>query len=63
LSHPNYAIVAAEIAVLPLALHLYLLALVFTVLNALVLAVRIRAESRALATAREQRLVTPPDQP
>ena len=55
LSHPNYAIVAAEIAVLPLALHLYLLALVFTVLNALVLGIRIRAEARALATVRERR--------
>jgi methyltransferase len=49
LSHPNYAIVAAEIAVLPLALHLALLALIFTVLNALVLVIRIRAEARALA--------------
>ncbi|WP_425906240.1 isoprenylcysteine carboxyl methyltransferase family protein [Nitrobacter sp. TKz-YC02] len=55
LSHPNYAIVVAEIAVLPLALHLYLLALVFTVLNALVLGIRIRAETRALATVRERR--------
>jgi methyltransferase len=55
LSHPNYAIVVAEIAVLPLALHLYLLALVFTVLNALVLSIRIRAETRALATVRERR--------
>lgn len=55
LSHPNYAIVAAEIAVLPLALHLYPLALVFTVLNALTLAIRIRAETRALAMVRERR--------
>lgn len=55
LSHPNYAIVTAEIAVLPLVLRLYLLALVFTVLNGLVLAIRIRAEARALAMAREQR--------
>jgi methyltransferase len=54
LSHPNYAIVAAEIAVLPLALHLASLALIFTVLNALVLVIRIRAESRALAAARRQ---------
>ncbi len=48
LSHPNYAVVAAEIAILPLALHLPLLALIFTGLNAAVLAVRIRAETRAL---------------
>jgi len=52
LSHPNYAIVAAEIAILPLALHLVLIASIFTVLNALALVIRIRAESRALATVR-----------
>jgi methyltransferase len=52
LSHPNYAVVAAEIALLPLVLGLPLLAAVFTVLNAAVLAVRIRAESRALAASR-----------
>jgi methyltransferase len=49
LSHPNYAVVAAEIAVLPLALYLPWIAAVFTVLNAIVLTVRIRAENRALA--------------
>jgi methyltransferase len=46
LSHPNYAVVAAEIAVLPLALHLPLVALVFTLVNA---GIRIRAEAGALA--------------
>lgn len=46
--HPNYALVAAEIAVLPLALGLPPLALLFSVLNALVLAIRLRAEERAL---------------
>lgn len=51
LSHPNYAVVAAEIAILPLALHLPLLALIFTGLNAAVLAVRIRAETRALSVS------------
>jgi methyltransferase len=49
LAHPNYVVVAAEIAVLPLALHLPWLALVFTVLNAGMLFVRIRVEARALA--------------
>ncbi|MFL6827269.1 MAG: isoprenylcysteine carboxyl methyltransferase family protein [Bradyrhizobium sp.] len=49
LSHPNYAVVAAEIAVLPLLLGLTWLAAIFTVLNAAVLAIRIRAENRALA--------------
>jgi methyltransferase len=53
LSHPNYAVVAAEIAVLPLVLDLPLLAAIFTVLNAAVLAIRIRAENRALAASRE----------
>jgi methyltransferase len=52
LSHPNYAVVAGEIAVLPLALGLPILAGVFTLLNALVLAIRIRAETRALASSR-----------
>ena len=52
LPHPNYLLVAAEIAVLPLVLGLELYALLFTVLNAAVLTVRIRAENRALAAAR-----------
>jgi methyltransferase len=51
LSHPNYAIVVGEIAVLPLTLGLPLLAGVFTVLNAAVLAIRISAENRALAAS------------
>lgn len=50
LSHPNYAVVVAEIALLPLALHLPVIALTFSVLNALVLLIRIRIESDALAT-------------
>jgi methyltransferase len=49
LSHPNYVVVAGEIAVLPLVLHLPVIAVVFTILNAIVLAIRIRAETRALA--------------
>jgi methyltransferase len=53
LSHPNYAVVAGEIALLPLVLGLPLLAAVFTILNAAVLAIRIRAENRALAASRE----------
>ena len=48
-SHPNYAVVVAEIALLPLALHLPLLAAIFTVLNAAVLVIRIRIEARELA--------------
>jgi methyltransferase len=53
LSHPNYAVVTGEIALLPLGLGLPLLAVVFTILNAAVLAIRIRAENRALAASRE----------
>jgi methyltransferase len=48
-SHPNYAVVVAEIALLPLALHLALLALIFSGLNAAVLVVRIRTEAHALS--------------
>ena len=50
--HPNYLLVAAEIAVLPLALGLETYALVFSVLNAAVLTIRIPAEGRALAELR-----------
>jgi methyltransferase len=46
--HPNYALVVAEIAVLPMALHLPWVAVVFSILNALVLTIRIRAEEQAL---------------
>ena len=54
LSHPNYAVVVGEIAALPLALHLPVVAAVFSVLNAAVLAIRIRAETRALSAASAQ---------
>ena len=52
LSHPNYAVVIGEIAVLPLVLGLPWLAVIFTILNAAVLTIRIRAENRALAGLR-----------
>jgi methyltransferase len=48
-SHPNYAVVVVEIALLPLALHLPWLALIFTLLNAAMLTIRIRIEARALS--------------
>ncbi len=54
-SHPNYLIVVAEIAVLPLALGLPWVAVAFTLLNAAVLTVRIRAENAALQGARNDR--------
>jgi methyltransferase len=53
LKHPNYLIVALEIAVVPLTLGMPVFAAVFTLLNALVLYRRIRAENAALAQAME----------
>jgi methyltransferase len=53
LKHPNYLIVALEIAVVPLALGLPVFAAVFTALNALMLYHRIRTENAALAQAVE----------
>ena len=50
--HPNYLVVAAEIAVLPLAFGLWQAALAFSIANAVVLAIRIRAEEKALLPAR-----------
>lgn len=49
LRHPNYTVVVAEIAVAPLVLGLPWVAAVFTLANAAMLWVRIRAENRALA--------------
>lgn len=51
-SHPNYLVIAGEIAALPLAFGLWEVALLFSLLNAAVLAVRIRQENRALAQVR-----------
>jgi methyltransferase len=49
--HPNYAVVVGEIALLPLAFGLAWYAAAFSILNAVVLAVRIRAEDGALRTS------------
>jgi len=48
LNHPNYWVVVGEIAVLPLVFELWAVALIFTVLNAAVLWVRVREENKAL---------------
>lgn len=48
LPHPNYVVVAGEIAVLPLVFGLTVYAVVFSVLNATVLWIRIHAEDAAL---------------
>jgi methyltransferase len=49
LNHPNYVVVVVEILALPLVFGAWVTALVFTVLNAALLFVRIREENRALA--------------
>ena len=51
LNHPNYAVVIGEIAVLPLTFGLWLFGLIFSLLNAAVLFIRIRAENEALERA------------
>jgi len=58
-SHPNYAVVVAEIALLPFALHLPLLAVIFTALNAVVLVIRIRTEAGALSASGQLARRTP----
>ena len=49
ISHPNYAVVVGEIVVLPLVFGLTAYAVVFFLLNASLLWLRIRAEVAALA--------------
>ncbi len=51
--HPNYMIVAAEIAVLPIAFGLYWYAIGFSIANAILLAIRIRHEEAALDAAEQ----------
>ena len=49
--HPNYAIVTAEILVLPMMFGLYAYGIAFSLANAAILAIRIRAENQALQSA------------
>jgi len=49
LRHPNYVVVVAEIAVLPLVFGAWRIALVFSALNLALLAWRIHLEQQALA--------------
>ena len=51
LQHPNYLIVALEVAVVPLALGLPVFAYIFSAANAALLAYRIRIENEAQAWA------------
>jgi methyltransferase len=48
-SHPNYVVVVVEIATFPLIFGAWVTALVFSILNAALLYVRIKEENRALA--------------
>lgn len=50
--HPNYVVVTAEIAVLPLVFGEIWVAIIFSLLNAAVLALRIAVEDAALAPRR-----------
>jgi methyltransferase len=52
ISHPNYVVVAGEMAVLPLAFGLPLYGLLFFLLNAAVLTLRLSVEAKALTARR-----------
>ncbi len=47
-AHPNYCVVVAELLILPLAFGLLWYGILFSILNAIVLTIRIRAENEAL---------------
>lgn len=49
LKHPNYMEVACEIAFIPLIFHLYYTAIIFTVLNGIMLTIRIQVENKVWA--------------
>lgn len=51
LAHPNYIAVVAEGIALPLVHTAWITATCFTVVNAVILSIRIRVENRALASA------------
>ncbi len=57
--HPNYMVVIAEIALLPLAFGAPDIALVFSVLNGLILTHRVRVENAALSSRAEGFAVDP----
>lgn len=48
IKHPNYVVVVLEVALLPMALQLWGTALIFSILNAGILAWRIQVENQAL---------------
>lgn len=53
LRHPNYLVVAGEIAVLPLVFDKWVIAVLFSAINALLLRERIAAEDAALTSRRQ----------
>ena len=52
ISHPNYAVVVAELALLPMIFGLWQIAVIFSLLNLVILSIRIRAENDALESLR-----------
>ncbi len=50
--HPNYLVVVGEIAVVPLIAGMWEIAVIFSILNALLLVWRIRIEDQVLSTRR-----------
>jgi len=48
MKHPNYLIVIVEILIIPLIFHLYITAIIFSVLNGCMLFVRINEENKVL---------------
>ncbi|KAB2338260.1 hypothetical protein F7731_01460 [Cytobacillus depressus] len=48
IKHPNYTIVSAEFIIIPLLFQAYITAMLFTILNVIILAIRIPAEEKAL---------------
>lgn len=63
LNHPNYAVVVAEIALLPLVFGLWQVAIIFSLLNAAILAVRVFREDEALVPFRQESRRLPPPAP
>jgi methyltransferase len=58
--HPNYVAVVAELVLVPLIHGAWITAIVFTVANAVLLAVRIRVEEEALGAAWKQHFAHAP---
>ena len=58
--HPNYMVVIAEIAVLPLVFGAWKIALIYSLFNLALISHRIRVENRALAERRELSRDRPP---